>query len=172
MALNQTVEPNLLVLEEMFAKQTDYLHIIQKLQGLLDDLVRQTTEIPFWKNEELSLEELAIQIDLYDWYRCVLCCSTMVAFVLACFAIIKCVFWVAEPKAMYVTTGALGPVHWFHFLEQKCIQFKWKFMATTFSLIFSWLITNWREAYSPHKKSCTKACVLKLGKCLYGVLTR
>uniref|UniRef100_A0A493TA86 Protein tweety homolog n=1 Tax=Anas platyrhynchos platyrhynchos TaxID=8840 RepID=A0A493TA86_ANAPP len=72
-ALNQTVEPNLLVLEEMFAKQTDYLHIIQKLQGLLDDLVRQTTEIPFWKNEELSLEELAIQIDLYDWYSFYIC---------------------------------------------------------------------------------------------------
>ncbi|KAL2298931.1 hypothetical protein Nmel_014541 [Mimus melanotis] len=68
-ALNQTVEPNLLVLEEMFKKQTDYLHIVQKLQSLLDDLVRQTTEIPFWKNDELSLEELAIQIDLYDWYR-------------------------------------------------------------------------------------------------------
>uniref|UniRef100_A0A8B9FBC3 Protein tweety homolog n=1 Tax=Amazona collaria TaxID=241587 RepID=A0A8B9FBC3_9PSIT len=68
-ALNQTAEPNLLVLEEMFTKQTDYLHVIQKLQGLLDELVRQTTEIPFWKNEELSLEELAIQIDLYDWYR-------------------------------------------------------------------------------------------------------
>uniref|UniRef100_A0A8B9NK64 Protein tweety homolog n=1 Tax=Accipiter nisus TaxID=211598 RepID=A0A8B9NK64_9AVES len=74
-ALNQTVEPNLLILEEMFTKQTDYLHVIQKLQGLLDDLVRQTTEIPFWKNEELSLEELAVQIDLYDWYRCVACCS-------------------------------------------------------------------------------------------------
>ncbi|XP_067162171.1 protein tweety homolog 3 isoform X2 [Apteryx mantelli] len=69
LALNQTVEPNLLILEEMFTKQTDYLHVVQKLQGLLDDLVRQTTEIPFWKNEELSLEELAIQIDLYDWYR-------------------------------------------------------------------------------------------------------
>nr|XP_048723939.1 protein tweety homolog 3 isoform X3 [Caretta caretta]XP_048723940.1 protein tweety homolog 3 isoform X3 [Caretta caretta] len=68
-ALNQTVEPNLLILEEMFMKQTDYLHVIQKLQGLLDDLIRQTTEIPFWKNEELSLEELAVQIDLYDWYR-------------------------------------------------------------------------------------------------------
>ncbi|XP_042654440.1 protein tweety homolog 3 isoform X1 [Tyto alba] len=68
-ALNQTVEPNLLILEEMFTKQTDYLQVIQKLQSLLDDLVRQTTEIPFWKNEELSLEELAIQIDLYDWYR-------------------------------------------------------------------------------------------------------
>ncbi|KAJ7401947.1 Protein tweety 1-A [Pitangus sulphuratus] len=68
-ALNQTVEPNLLVLEEMFTKQTDYLHVVQKVQSLLDDLVRQTTEIPFWKNEEVSLEELAIQIDLYDWYR-------------------------------------------------------------------------------------------------------
>lgn len=74
MALNQTAEPNLLILEEMFAKQTDHLHVIQKLQSLLDDLVRQTTEIPFWKNEELSLEELAIQIDLYDWYRCAAPC--------------------------------------------------------------------------------------------------
>ena len=110
MALNQTVEPNLLILEEMFTKQTDYLHVIQKLQGLLDDLVRQTTEIPFWKNEELSLEELAIQIDLYDWYRCVACCSVVVvASVLACFATMMCVFWVAEPKALYVTAGALGP---------------------------------------------------------------
>lgn len=77
MALNQTVEPNLLVLEEMFKKQTDYLQIVQKLQSLLDNLVRQTTEIPFWKNDELSLEELAIQIDLYDWYRCVACCTVV-----------------------------------------------------------------------------------------------
>uniref|UniRef100_A0A8D0GB64 Protein tweety homolog n=1 Tax=Sphenodon punctatus TaxID=8508 RepID=A0A8D0GB64_SPHPU len=68
-ALNQTVEPNLVVLEGMFTKQTDYLHVVQKLQGLLDDLVRQTTEIPFWKNEDLSLENLAVQVDLYDWYR-------------------------------------------------------------------------------------------------------
>uniref|UniRef100_A0A8D0L1Z8 Protein tweety homolog n=1 Tax=Sphenodon punctatus TaxID=8508 RepID=A0A8D0L1Z8_SPHPU len=69
LALNQTVEPNLVVLEGMFTKQTDYLHVVQKLQGLLDDLVRQTTEIPFWKNEDLSLENLAVQVDLYDWYR-------------------------------------------------------------------------------------------------------
>lgn len=68
-ALNQTAEPNLVVLEEIFAKQTDYLNVVQKLQGLLDDLVRQATEIPFWKNEDVSLEELAVQIDLYDWYR-------------------------------------------------------------------------------------------------------
>lgn len=109
-ALNQTVEPNLLILEEMFTKQTDYLHIVQKLQGLLDDLVRQTTEIPFWKNEELSLEDLAIQIDLYDWYRCVACCSVVVvASILACFATVMCVFWVAEPKAAYITAGVHGP---------------------------------------------------------------
>lgn len=68
----------MLVLEEIFTKQTEYLHIVQKLQGLLDDLVRQATEIPFWKNEELSLEELAIQIDLYDWYRCVAHCCSMI----------------------------------------------------------------------------------------------
>lgn len=97
----------------MFTKQTDYLHVIQKLQGLLDDLVRQTTEIPFWKNEELSLEELAVQIDLYDWYRCVACCSIVaVASVLARFAIMMCVFWVAAPKALYITAGALGPPSW------------------------------------------------------------
>lgn len=110
MALNQTVEPNLLVLEEMFKKQTDYLHIVQKLQSLLDDLVRQATEIPFWKNDELSLEELAIQIDLYDWYRCVACCGVEVgASALARFAKITCMFWMAEPKALCIAAGALGP---------------------------------------------------------------
>ncbi|XP_044289110.1 protein tweety homolog 3 isoform X3 [Varanus komodoensis] len=68
-ALNKTAEPNLGDLEAIFAKHTDYLRIVQKLQGLLDELVQQTTEIPFWKNDEVSLEELAIHIDLYDWYR-------------------------------------------------------------------------------------------------------
>lgn len=68
-ALNKTAEANLGDLEIMFAKQTDYLHVVQKLQGLLDELVRQTTEIPFWKNDEVSLEDLAVRIDLYDWYR-------------------------------------------------------------------------------------------------------
>ncbi|NXW29325.1 TTYH3 protein, partial [Phaetusa simplex] len=108
-ALNQTVEPNLLILEEMFTKQTDYLHVIQKLQGLLDDLVRKTTEIPFWKNEELSLEELAIQIDLYDWYRCVACCSVVVvASVLVRFAAITCVVCLLGVFALIVSWGSLG----------------------------------------------------------------
>ncbi|KAL7979289.1 hypothetical protein Chor_015313 [Crotalus horridus] len=68
-ALNKTAEPNLGDLEIIFSKQTQYLHVVQKLQGLLDDLVRQTTEIPFWKNHQVSLEDLAIRTDLYDWYR-------------------------------------------------------------------------------------------------------
>ncbi|XP_038619153.1 protein tweety homolog 3 isoform X2 [Tachyglossus aculeatus] len=68
-AVNQTVESSLQTLGKLFSKQTDYLHVVQKLQGLLDELVRQTADIPFWKNKEISLEEVAIQIDLYDWYR-------------------------------------------------------------------------------------------------------
>ncbi|XP_062820319.1 protein tweety homolog 3 isoform X1 [Anolis carolinensis] len=68
-ALNKTAEPYLGDLEVMFAKQTDYLHMVQKLQGLLDELVRQTTEIPFWKNDEVSLDELADRVNQYDWYR-------------------------------------------------------------------------------------------------------
>ncbi|KAG8557853.1 hypothetical protein GDO81_016751 [Engystomops pustulosus] len=68
-ALNQTVEPNLLELEAMFTKQTDYLHIVQKLQGLLYTLVQQTADIPFWKNQDISMDDLAEQVDLYDWYR-------------------------------------------------------------------------------------------------------
>ncbi|XP_068940886.1 protein tweety homolog 3 isoform X2 [Petaurus breviceps papuanus] len=69
MSLNQTVETSLQTLEKLYTKHTDYLHIVQKLQGLLYDLVRQTTEIPFWKNSAVSLEDLAVQVDLYDWYR-------------------------------------------------------------------------------------------------------
>lgn len=132
-ALNQTVEPNLVVLEEMFTKQTDYLHVVQKLQSLLDDLVRQTTEIPFWKNEEVSLEELAIQIDLYDWYRCVACCGVVVvASVLACYTTMVCMFWVAEPKAVYITADGCWPTQLICFLQQNYIRFKSKCMTATF----------------------------------------
>lgn len=56
-------------LEGQYAKHTDYLSIIQKVQGQLDELVRQMVEIPFWGNRDISLEELAVNIELYDWYR-------------------------------------------------------------------------------------------------------
>ncbi|XP_053551196.1 protein tweety homolog 3 [Bombina bombina] len=66
--LNQTVEPNLQDLEIMFTKHADYLHTVQKLQGLLYTLVQHTSEIPFWKNS-ISLDDVAGRVDLYDWYR-------------------------------------------------------------------------------------------------------
>ena len=68
-SLNQTVDDSLLQLEGQYASHTDYLSIIQKLQGQLDELVRQMVEIPFWGNAKVSLEALAVQIELYDLYR-------------------------------------------------------------------------------------------------------
>uniref|UniRef100_A0A8C7Q8U8 Protein tweety homolog n=1 Tax=Oncorhynchus mykiss TaxID=8022 RepID=A0A8C7Q8U8_ONCMY len=68
-SLKQTVDGSLGQLEGQYAKHTDYLSIIQKLQGQLDELVRQMVEIPFWGNRDISLEELAVNIELYDWYR-------------------------------------------------------------------------------------------------------
>ncbi|TKS92171.1 Protein tweety -like protein 3 [Collichthys lucidus] len=68
-SLNQTVDDNLLQLEGQYAQHADYLSIVQKLQGQLDELVRQMVEIPFWGNTNISLEELAVKIELYDWYR-------------------------------------------------------------------------------------------------------
>lgn len=68
-ALNQTVEDNLQQLEGQYAQHADYLSIVQKLQGQLDELVRQMVGIPFWDNTNVSLDELAVKIELYDWYR-------------------------------------------------------------------------------------------------------
>lgn len=63
------MDGNLQQLEEQYAQHADYLSIIQKLQGQLDELVRQMVEIPFWDNNNVSLEDLAVKIELYDWYR-------------------------------------------------------------------------------------------------------
>lgn len=68
-SLNQTVDDSLQQLEEQYAEHADYLSIVQKLQGQLEELARQMVEIPFWGNANISLDELAIKIELYDWYR-------------------------------------------------------------------------------------------------------
>lgn len=68
-SLNQTVDDNLQQLEAQYAHHADYLSIVQKLQGQLEELVRQMAEIPFWDNRYISLEEVAAKIELYDWYR-------------------------------------------------------------------------------------------------------
>uniref|UniRef100_A0A671SNF6 Protein tweety homolog n=1 Tax=Sinocyclocheilus anshuiensis TaxID=1608454 RepID=A0A671SNF6_9TELE len=68
-AQSQTVDENLRLLKDQYAKHTDYLSIVQKLQDQRSELVRQMTAIPFWSDLSISLEDLATQIELYDWYR-------------------------------------------------------------------------------------------------------
>lgn len=68
-ALNQTVEESLVQLESAFKEQTDYVSIVQKLQGQLDELVRLVADVPFWSNTAVSLEELAQKAEAFDFYR-------------------------------------------------------------------------------------------------------
>uniref|UniRef100_A0A8C6E4F7 Protein tweety homolog n=1 Tax=Moschus moschiferus TaxID=68415 RepID=A0A8C6E4F7_MOSMO len=68
-ALNRTAEPSLQSLERQLAARPEPLRAVQRLQGLLQTLLGYTAAIPFWKNAAVSLEALAEQVDLYDWYR-------------------------------------------------------------------------------------------------------
>uniref|UniRef100_A0A672FAT3 Protein tweety homolog n=1 Tax=Salarias fasciatus TaxID=181472 RepID=A0A672FAT3_SALFA len=87
-SLNQTVENDLQQLEGQYAQHADYLSIIQKLQGQLDELVRQMVVIPFWDNASISLEELAAKIELYDWYRWLGYISLLLFDVLICLLVL------------------------------------------------------------------------------------
>uniref|UniRef100_A0A671FCN0 Protein tweety homolog n=1 Tax=Rhinolophus ferrumequinum TaxID=59479 RepID=A0A671FCN0_RHIFE len=68
-ALNRTAEPSLQSLERQLAARPEPLRAVQRLQDLLDTLLGYTVSIPFWRNPVVSLEALAEQVDLYDWYR-------------------------------------------------------------------------------------------------------
>uniref|UniRef100_A0ABI7W4E0 Protein tweety homolog n=1 Tax=Felis catus TaxID=9685 RepID=A0ABI7W4E0_FELCA len=68
-ALNRTAEPSLQSLERQLAARPEPLRAVQRLQGLLETLLGHTAAIPFWRNPAVSLEVLAEQVDLYDWYR-------------------------------------------------------------------------------------------------------
>lgn len=68
-ALNRTAEPNLQTLERQLAGRQEPLRAVQRLQSLLGTLLGYTAAIPFWRNPGISLEVLAEQVDLYDWYR-------------------------------------------------------------------------------------------------------
>ncbi|XP_031521502.1 protein tweety homolog 3 isoform X4 [Papio anubis] len=67
--LNHTAEPSLQTLERQLAGRPEPLRAVQRLQGLLETLLGYTAAIPFWRNTAVSLEVLAEQVDLYDWYR-------------------------------------------------------------------------------------------------------
>jgi predicted transport protein len=71
LALNQTVEEGLVQLETAYKEQADYVSIVQKLQGQLDELVRLMVDVPFWSNADVSLEDLARKTETFDWYRSV-----------------------------------------------------------------------------------------------------
>uniref|UniRef100_A0A8B9K8E3 Protein tweety homolog n=1 Tax=Astyanax mexicanus TaxID=7994 RepID=A0A8B9K8E3_ASTMX len=101
-SLNQTVDENLQRLETQYSKHTDYLSIVQKLQGQLDELVKQMVEIPFWNNPSISLEDLAVKIELYDWYRSGrLTCCVVCSFVCS----VVCLLGVL---ALVISWGSLG----------------------------------------------------------------
>lgn len=68
-SLNETVQEGLIQLETVYSKQTDYLSIVHKLKGQLDELIKLIVEVPFWNNTELSLDRLASVTEQYDWYR-------------------------------------------------------------------------------------------------------
>ncbi|KAM7394572.1 hypothetical protein PAMP_021363 [Pampus punctatissimus] len=74
-ALNQTVEESLVQLETAYQEQTDYVSIVQKLQGQLDELVKLMVDVPFWSNTDISLEDLARKTEAFDFYRSVLTCK-------------------------------------------------------------------------------------------------
>lgn len=69
-ALNRSAEPSLQSLERQLAARPEPLRAVQRLRGLLGTLLGYTAAIPFWRNPAVSLEVLAEQVDLYDWYRC------------------------------------------------------------------------------------------------------
>uniref|UniRef100_A0A8C1KIU2 Protein tweety homolog n=1 Tax=Cyprinus carpio TaxID=7962 RepID=A0A8C1KIU2_CYPCA len=68
-SLNDTLQDGLVQLETVYSKHTDYLSIVQKLQGQLDELINLMVEVPFWSSTDLSLDHLASITEQYDWYR-------------------------------------------------------------------------------------------------------
>lgn len=58
-------------LETTFQDQTDYVAIVKKLQGRLDELVSLMVDVPFWSNMDFSLENLAQKTEDFDFYRSV-----------------------------------------------------------------------------------------------------
>ncbi|XP_019722008.1 protein tweety homolog 3 isoform X2 [Hippocampus comes] len=70
-SLNGIVHGNLKVLEVQYSQHRDSQSIIRNLKDQLDKLVGQMVKIPFWDNSKnpVSLEELAVKIEVYDWYR-------------------------------------------------------------------------------------------------------
>uniref|UniRef100_A0A3P8Y1Y5 Protein tweety homolog n=1 Tax=Esox lucius TaxID=8010 RepID=A0A3P8Y1Y5_ESOLU len=88
LSLNQTVEEGLVLLEMAYSQQMDYVSIVQKLQGQLDELVRLMVDIPFWSNSDVSLEDLALKTEAFDWYRWLAYLTLLLFDVLICLLVL------------------------------------------------------------------------------------
>uniref|UniRef100_A0A3B3Z8J8 Protein tweety homolog n=1 Tax=Periophthalmus magnuspinnatus TaxID=409849 RepID=A0A3B3Z8J8_9GOBI len=136
-ALNQTVEENLRQLEGQYSPNADYLSIVQKLQGQLDELVKLMVEVPFWDNTRVSLDDLAVKLELYDWYRwlgyIVLLLFDILICLLVLFGLIRnskgtligvCLFGVVALVISWVSLGmalAVSAVNWLcAVFEKQC----------------------------------------------------
>lgn len=63
-------------MQDLFAKEPRYLERVLKIKDLLGNLGRQLTKIPFWERSDVSLEDLAVLMEMYDYYRYVSIKST------------------------------------------------------------------------------------------------
>ncbi|KAL1004951.1 hypothetical protein UPYG_G00052590 [Umbra pygmaea] len=88
LSLNQTVEDGLVQLEIVYTQQADYVSIVQKLQGELDELVRLMVDIPFWTNADVSLEDLARKTETFDWFRWLAYLTLLLFDVLICLLVL------------------------------------------------------------------------------------
>lgn len=104
LALNQTVEENLVQLETAFQEQTDFVSIVQKLQGQLDELVRLMVDVPFWSNTDISLEDLARKTEAFDFYRLAKVKKKSISHVTQTHAVLSCGFKV---KINFVANACL-----------------------------------------------------------------
>ena len=102
LALNQTVEESLVQLETAFAEQTDYVSIVQKLQGQLDELVRLMVDVPFWSNTDISLEDLARKTEAFDFYRSVRERNRM------CFMLFKTICCIGQNTGLWFSQSLLS----------------------------------------------------------------
>ncbi|XP_031418484.1 protein tweety homolog 3 [Clupea harengus] len=87
-SLNDSVQAGLLQCEVAYEKQTDYLSIVHKLQGQLDELLGLLVEVPFWSNSDLSLHTLAATTEQHDWYRWLAYLTLLLFDVLICLLVL------------------------------------------------------------------------------------
>ncbi|XP_067115219.1 protein tweety homolog 3 [Osmerus mordax] len=88
LALNETVEAGLVQLESSYQEQADYVSLVQKLQGQLDELLRLLLAVPFWSNTRVSLETLARSTEAFDWYRWLAYLTLLLFDVLICLLVL------------------------------------------------------------------------------------